>query len=90
MCFINKDIYSVLPKINKLHYIAKCSKNAAIGITESKLDKTVCNSEVTIDGYNTRKCCEMKETKRVEVKLVALEKTFFSVNNVAVSFFCNY
>ena len=90
MCFINKDIYNVLPKINKLHYIAKCSKNAAVGIIESKLDKTVCNSEVTIDGYNTRKCFEMKETKRVEVKLVTLEKKKFSVNNLAVYFFYNY
>ena len=75
--FINKDIYIVLPKINKLHYVAKCSETAVIGITKSKLDKTVCNSEVTVDGYNTVKCCEMIETKNVEVKLATLEKKFF-------------
>ena len=35
-----------------MRYIAKNSKAAVIGISETKLDNTVYDSEVTIDGYN--------------------------------------
>ena len=36
----------------KVHYIATSSNAAVIGITETKLDNTVYDSEVTVDGYN--------------------------------------
>ena len=35
-----------------MHYIARSSNAAVIGITETKLDNTVYDSEVTVDGYN--------------------------------------
>ena len=46
------NINSLLPKKYELHNIAKCSNAAVIGITETKLDKIVYYSEVTIDGYS--------------------------------------
>ena len=33
-------------------YIASSSNAAVIGITEIKLDNTICDSEVAVDGYN--------------------------------------
>ena len=50
--FIHLNINSLLPKIDELQYIAKNSNVAVIGISETKLDNTVYDSEVTIDGYN--------------------------------------
>ena len=49
---IHLNVNSLLPKIDELHNIAKCSNAAVIGITETKLDNTVYDSEVTIDGYS--------------------------------------
>ena len=46
---IHFNINSLLPKIDELCNIAKCSNAAVIGITETKLDNTVYDSEVTID-----------------------------------------
>ena len=43
---------SLLPKIDELCNIAKCSNVVVIGITEAKLDNTVYDSEVTIDEYS--------------------------------------
>ena len=50
--FIHLNINSLLPKINELQYIAKNSNAAVIGMSETKLDNTVYDSEVAIDGYN--------------------------------------
>ena len=49
---IHLNINSLLPKIDELCNIAKCSSTAVIGITETKLGNTVSDSEVTIDGYS--------------------------------------
>ena len=49
---IHLNINSLLPKIDKLRNIATCSNAVIIGITETKLDNTVCDSEVTTDGYS--------------------------------------
>ena len=46
------NINNFLNKIDKLHYIASSSNTAVIGITETKLDNAVYDSEVTVDGYN--------------------------------------
>ena len=46
------NVNSLLPKIDELHNIAKCSNAAVIGITETKLDNTAYDSEVTIDVYS--------------------------------------
>ena len=45
---INRLFY----KIVKLRYIASSSNAAVIGITETKLDSTVFDSELAVRGYN--------------------------------------
>ena len=50
--FMHLNINGLLNKIEELHYIARSSNAAVIGITETKLDNTVYDSEVTVDGYN--------------------------------------
>ena len=51
MHFIHLNINSVLPKIDELRLIAKKSNAAAIGLTETKLDETIQNGEIEIEGY---------------------------------------
>ena len=46
------NINNFLNKIDKSRYIASSSNTALIGITETKLDNVVYDSEVTVDGYN--------------------------------------
>ena len=48
---IHFNIKSVLSTIDELRVVAKKSKAAVIGETESKLDATVSDGEVNIDGY---------------------------------------
>ena len=43
------NINSLLPKIDDIHYIAKQSNASIIGITKSKLDSSIVNSEVDIE-----------------------------------------
>ena len=50
--FIHININSLLPKIDELQYIIKNSNAAVISISETILDNTVYDSEITIDGYN--------------------------------------
>ena len=45
------NISSRLPKIDELRYVAKLSKTAVIGISESKLDDSVLSSEIEIENY---------------------------------------
>lgn len=49
---IHININSLLLKIEELRIIASKTNIAIIGITESKLDKTVLNNEIKIPGYN--------------------------------------
>ena len=44
----NININSVLPKLEELKLIASKSNAAVIGISESKIDETVLNSEIQI------------------------------------------
>ena len=50
--FLHLNINSLLPKIEDLRSIAKLTHAAIIGISETKLDKTVFDSEVLIEGYD--------------------------------------
>ena len=54
--FIHININSLLPKIEELRSIALKSNVAIIGITESKLDDSVSNSEIDIDNYTLIRC----------------------------------
>ena len=49
--FLHININSLLSKIDELRQIAKKSNATIIGITESKLDKSVTDEEVKIEGY---------------------------------------
>ena len=49
--FIHLNINSLLPKINELKEIVKISNPTVIGITETKLDNLIGDSEISIDGY---------------------------------------
>ena len=48
---IHININSLIPKIDEIRSIAKKTNAAVIGITESKLDETVHNSEIDIENY---------------------------------------
>ena len=50
---IHLNINSLLSEIDELRAIAKKSRATVIGITESKLDETVLDGEINIDGYET-------------------------------------
>ena len=54
--FIHININSLLPKIDEIRLISKKSNAAVIGITESKLDDSIPNSEINIDNYNLLRC----------------------------------
>ena len=49
--FIHLNINNILPKIDELRLIAHKSRAAVIGITESKIDDSVLDEEIMIDGY---------------------------------------
>ena len=49
---LHLNINSLLPKIDEIRFIAKQSNASIIGISESKLDSSILNSELDIDEYN--------------------------------------
>ena len=54
--FIHLNINSLLPEIEELHFIAKSTNAAVIGICESKLDASVLDPEISIDNYKNLRC----------------------------------
>ena len=78
MHFLHLNVNSLLPKIHEIRKIAHDSKATIIGITETKLDKTIFDNEVNIDGYNiirkdrTRHgggvCCYIKNDRSFNVR----------------------
>ena len=48
---IHLNINSVLPEIDELREIAKKTRATVVGLTETKLDATVLDVEVNIEGY---------------------------------------
>ena len=49
---IHLNVNSILPKIDEVRILAKCSSASFIGISETKLDQSVSDAEVSIEGYN--------------------------------------
>ena len=49
--FYTLNINSLLPRIDELRKIVKISNPTIIGITETKLDNAIGDSEISIDGY---------------------------------------
>ena len=62
----------MLPKTDNLRHIATRIKTTVIGISESKLDRTVLDPDIHIGNY---KNLYSKENGNVEVLLVTLEVT---------------
>ena len=90
--FLHININSLLPKIDEIRYITKKSNAAVIGITESKLDKSVLDSEININGYEVLRCdrnrngvgvaCYIREDIGFDVKSCLsndIEHIFFDV-----------
>ena len=50
------NVNSLLMKTDELRYIANLSNAAVIGITESKLDDYILDSEIQIDNYQILHC----------------------------------
>ena len=50
--FMHLNINGLLNKTDELRYIVRSSNAAVIGITETNLDNTVYDFEVTVDAYN--------------------------------------
>ena len=50
--FVHLNINSVSSKIEELRQIAKDTNSAVIGLSETKLDKTIFNSEISISNYS--------------------------------------
>ena len=65
--FLHIDVNSLLPKIEEVRFIAKTSKATVIGITDTKLERTIFYAELYIESYSIVRC---EETEKVEVLLV--------------------
>ena len=50
--FLHLNTNSLLPKIDDLREIVKASNSKVVGITESKLDDSINDCEICIEGYN--------------------------------------
>ena len=49
---LDLNVSTLLPKIDEIRFIANQSNASNIGISESKLDSSILNSELDIDEYN--------------------------------------
>ena len=56
MHFLHINVNSLLPKIEEIRFIAKKSKATVIGISETKLDETIFDTESYIEGYSIVQC----------------------------------
>ena len=52
MHFTHMNINSILPKIDELRLIASETKCVVISLSEAKLDETIQDEEINIEGYN--------------------------------------
>ena len=51
-CTSFMNINSILPKIDKIRYIAKLTNATVVGLNKTKLNKAVSSSELEIEGYD--------------------------------------
>ena len=56
------NINCLLLKIDELRHMARLSNAAVIEISESKLDKSITNSEILIDNYDVL-CCDLNRNR---------------------------
>ena len=79
---IHLNTNSLLPRINELQYIAKSSNATAIGISESKLDESVLQSEIQRNNYDL--LCRDRNTNSgvaacyIRRDIMNIQKQYFS------------
>ena len=75
------NVNSLLRKIDEIRYIAERTKAAVIGITESKLDESIFQSEIQIDNYDLLRCDRNRNGGGVECYIRSdisyVQKQFF-------------
>ena len=81
---LHLNINSLLPKISEIHFIAKRSNASITGISESKLDSSILNSELDIDGYDLIRF----DCSRKGGRFACYIKKSLSYNH-KTSFYCN-
>ena len=54
--FVHININSLLPKIDEMRNFVKKQSIAVLGVTESKLDSSINDSELKIEGYELLRC----------------------------------
>ena len=57
MHFIHLYVNSNLPKIEEIRHLAELSNPSIIDISVTKLDGSVVNSEIVINGYDPMTLC---------------------------------
>ena len=70
-------------KIDEIRYIATRTNAAIIGISESKLDKTILQSEIQVSNYELLRCdrsrngggvtCYIRNIKNIFVEILLLK-----------------
>ena len=73
------NVNSLLTKIDQLHNIVKFSNIAVTGITETKLDTTVYDSEVAVDNYNVIR--NDKKRKGVVATCCIRNNIYYNIKN---------
>ena len=91
---IHLNVNSFLPKIDEICYIAERTKAAVIGITESKLDESVFQSEIEIGNYDLLRCDRNRNHGGVACYIRSdisyVLKTFFQMlsKTFSLKFYC--
>ena len=78
--FLHINVNSLLPKIEEIRFIAKKSKVTMIGISETKLDGTIFDTEIYIEVYCIVQCD--RERKGGGIKCYIKHDICFSTKNI--------
>ena len=68
---IHLNVRSLLPKMSQLRIIANKTSAAVIALTETWIDNSVTNSEISIDGYTVLRKDE-KDTAEVFASILKI------------------
>ena len=90
---IHLNVNSLLPKIDEIHCLAERIKAAVIGITESKLEESIFQSEIQIDNYNLLRCDKNRNSGGVACYISDIsyvQKDFFQMlsKTLSLKFYC--
>ena len=80
---IQLNINRLLPKIEELSFIAKSTNTAVIGISESKLDASVLEQEISIDNYKIL-CCNSNRHGGGEACYIRNDLTYSTLSVIEI------